>query len=114
MEVIHTSPSHAQFTPLSTFQSQTPESFHSGPPILYHHSPSTTLKIHASELHALPALTTLAHVAQRQRDVGGATLNGDIHHEDREGETEEQDEEDEQLEISGIEIWVTSESVFPP
>ena len=95
MEVIHTSPTSSQYIPLSTFQSQTPDSFHSGPPILYHHTPSTTLKILARELNASPTLSTLA--------IG--TQNG---HTSTSPPTEEDEASEEEIEISGIDIWVTS------
>ena len=105
MEVIHTSPTLSQFTLLSDFQSQTPESFHSGPAVLYHHSLSAMLKLHASELDASPTLSTLATDAQRIGSRGQPAVNGDRAH------NEEDAEEDEQVQISGIDIWITSEYV---
>ncbi|KAL9100186.1 MAG: hypothetical protein Q9163_004407 [Psora crenata] len=116
MEVIHASPTDSQYILLSTFQSQTPESFDSGPPVLHHHSPSATLKIYASELDVSPALSTLASGAHRHRVSEGGTVNGDTRHEEGEEEKEDQvdhgnEEEIIEVEIAGIDIWVTSEYV---
>lgn len=100
MEAIHTTPTIASFVPLSTHQSQTPESFFSGPPVLYHHSPAATLKIHASELGTAPALQSLF-------DPSRAPVNGNsditAHSQDAEEEYE--------AEAQGVDIWVSSEYI---
>jgi len=101
MEVIHDPPQTSDFTPLSTHQSQTPPSFHSGPPILHHHSAGATLKIHASELDASPILSTLAIGA-----IQTVTTGGDDEGENGADENENENEED--MEIDDIDIWVTS------
>ena len=94
MEVIHEAPLETSFTPLSEHQSQTPESFYSGPPVLYYHSPSAQLVILESELTNSPALSRLADTSS----TNGVTVNG-------EGEEEHEQEKV----IEGIDVWVTSE-----
>lgn len=107
MEIIHQAPSSSSFTPVAVHQSQTPESFYSGPPVLYHHSPSASLLLHASDLAAAPALSGLANGAHRRAN-GTATVavNG---HGAAGGEEEEEEEEDEEIGIAGVDVWVTSE-----
>jgi len=98
MEVIHTTPTTESFVPLSTHLSQTPESFFSGPPVLYHHSPAATLKTHASELATAPALQSL--FGPPQAPVNG-TADIDTHFQDA--------EEEHEIEAQGVDIWVSSE-----
>ncbi|KAL8876037.1 MAG: hypothetical protein Q9198_005694 [Flavoplaca austrocitrina] len=100
MEVINTAPTESQFTPLSTHQSQTPASFHSGPPVLHHRSPSTTILINSNDLESAPAFHKLAP-PQRSNGSAHAATNEDEGHE---------------ITINGLDIWVTSERflVFSP
>ena len=108
MEVLRDAPLESAFTSLLTHQSQTPDSFFSGPPILYYHSQSATLQFHAHDLILAPALSNL--VSERHRPVNGSAngINGD-------GAAEEHDDEnDEEIEVQNIDIWVTSESVSTP
>jgi len=98
MEVIHTPPTRESFIPLSTHQSQTPESFFSGPPVLYHHSPAATLKTHKSELLVAPALQSLF-------GDGKTSVNGNT---DSNGHPPGADDELED-EAHGVDIWVSSE-----
>jgi len=98
MEVIHTTPTTESFVPLSTHLTQTPESFFSGPPVLYHHSPAATLKTHASELATAPALQSL--FGPPQAPVNG-TADIDTHFQDA--------EEEHEIEAQGVDIWVSSE-----
>lgn len=111
MEVIRSPPLHGSFTPLSAHQSQTPESFFSGPPVLHHHSPYTTLSLHKSDLDSAPTLSGLVAGAHRSSSANGTSgaVNGHNH----EGEAGE--EEDEEIEIAGVDVWVTSEytAFFP-
>ena len=105
MEVLHGgdgAPTSSSFNPLSIHQSQTPDSFFSGPPILYHHSPSATLKLHSRDLAAAPALSSLAEGAHGHANGTATTVNGDTGDE----------EPDEELEVQGVDVWVTSESVI--
>lgn len=109
MELIHQAPTTSSFTPLAVHQSQTPESFYSGPPVLYHHSPSATLSLHASDLAAAPALSALANGARRGANgTAAVAVNGD----GAAAEEEEEEDEDEEIEIPGVDVWVTSECVF--
>ncbi len=98
MEVIHTTPTTESFVPLSTHQSQTPESFFSGPPVLYHHSPAATLKTHASELVTAPTLHSLFGLSQAPVN-GTAAVNAYPH----------DAEEEHEVEAQGVDIWVSSE-----
>ncbi|KAL8919563.1 MAG: hypothetical protein Q9172_004938 [Xanthocarpia lactea] len=84
MEILHAAPTEGQFTPLSTHQSQTPSSFHSGPPVLHYHSPSTNISINSQDLESAPAFLNL--VSPQQRSNGSANPateneNYDIGHE---------------------------------
>lgn len=97
MEVLNSAPTESQFTPLSTHQSQTPSSFYSGPPVLYHRSPSTTILINSHELESAPAFQKL--VSPQQRSNGSA-------HPATEDESEDLGHE---ITIRGVDIWVTSE-----
>lgn len=107
MEVIHETPTSSSFTPLAVHQSQTPESFYTGPPVLYHHSPSAFLSLHASDLAAAPALSNLANGAHRSSNgTSTAAVNGD-------SAAEEAGPEDEDIEIAGVDVWVTSEFAIP-
>ena len=95
MEVIHEAPTVFSFIPLSEHQSQTPQSFYSGPPVLYHRSPSSQLVILESELINSPALSKLAGLS----NTNGTAVNGD-------GEDEKHDRD---IVVEFIDIWVTSE-----
>jgi nucleotide-sensitive chloride channel 1A len=98
MEVIREAPSSDSYIPLSTHQSQTPESFYSGPPVLYHYSPSATLQIHPSDLAAAPALSGLGEGTPVNHVNGSPSVNGD-----------DASDADRELSIRNIDIWVTSE-----
>ncbi|KAI4254380.1 MAG: hypothetical protein L6R42_007220 [Xanthoria sp. 1 TBL-2021] len=104
MEVLNSAPTESQFTPLSTHQSQTPSSFYSGPPVLYHRSPSTTILINSHELESAPAFQKL--VSPQQRSNGSA-------HPATEDEPEDLGHE---ITIRGVDIWVTSDKflLFSP
>ena len=97
MEIIHEGPTAASFVPLSSHQAQTPESFFTGPPVLYHHSPSTKLCIQSSELSLAPALVKIFHDASSHTNGATTGVNGVAEAEDRE------------ISIEGVDGWVTSE-----
>ena len=113
MEVLHSAPTASSFTPLSTHQSQTPDSFFTGPPILHHHSPSATLKIHSHDLAATPALSGLAAGIQQRRPNDTSLSSAAIVNGHAEGQGEDEGGSGEELEITGVDVWVTSEFVFP-
>lgn len=107
MEIIHQAPTPSSFTPLALHQSQTPDSFFSGPDVLYHHSPAASLVLHASDLAAAPALAGLVNGAHRGANgTRGVAVNGDG---DGDGAREEHEEEEEEIEVGGVDVWVTSE-----
>ena len=98
MELIHEAPTRDSFIPLSTHQSQTPDSFFSGPPVLYYLSLAATLRTQANELSSFPALQPLF-------EHGGAPVNGT-------GATNGDppvEEEDREVEAQGVDVWVSSE-----
>ena len=101
MEILHDAPSASFFTSLSVHQSQTPDSFFSGPPVLYHYSPSATLSLHTSDLTSATILSRLAEGGYRPANGISTTVNGGV----------EEHEIDEEIEIRGVDVWVTSESV---
>ena len=101
MEVTHSAPTADSYTPFSVHQSQTPESFFSGPPVLYHHSPSTTLLINSHELQTAPAIAEFTDTAPSSTNGTATYTNGDT-------ETEDAGQE---LSIPDVGVWVTSESV---
>ena len=90
MEVIHDSPIESSFVPLPEHQSHTPASFYSGPPVLYYRSSDASLLIAKTDAESSPALSKLLDSPQ-----ANGTTNG---------ESDTQD-----LVISGIDIWITSE-----
>ena len=98
MEIIHETPTAEAFVSLSTHQSQTPESFFNGPPVLYHHSPSAKLSIQSSELALAPALTKLFEGSSATQNGSAPVVNGDT-----------PPAEDQELSVEGIDVWVTSE-----
>ncbi len=97
MEVIHEAPTPDSYIPLSTHQSQTPESFYSGPPVLYHRS-WATLRIHSSDITTDSPFSGFAEGTHPNPVNVPATVNGD-----------RAPEEDQELSIPNVDIWVTSE-----
>ena len=93
MEIFHDPPNSSSFISLSQHQSQTPDSFYSGPPVLYHHSANAQLLILRSELVCSTALRRLALsvVIDRIRPNGNA------------------DQDDNEVVLPAIDLWVTSE-----
>ncbi|KAL8856842.1 MAG: hypothetical protein Q9178_006559 [Gyalolechia marmorata] len=101
MEVLHAAPTKGQFTPLSTHESQTPSSFHSGPPVLHYLSPSTTISINSQDLESAPAFQNLVSPQQRS--------NGSVN-----SATEDEPEGiGHEITIEGVDVWVTSEYRSP-
>ena len=98
MEIIHEAPTNDSFIPLSTHQSQTPDSFFSGPPVLYYISLAATLRTQANELASFPALQPLFEHGEAPVNGTGAT-NGDPLGE----------EESREVEAQEIDVWVSSE-----
>jgi nucleotide-sensitive chloride channel 1A len=106
MEVLHTPPVAASFTSLAEHQSRTPESFYSGPPVLHYHSDRCKVVILESDLTASPALKALrGPVVANTNGGAGNNVNGA---QEGEGETNE----DKEIVIDGVDVWVASEYVF--
>ncbi|KGO65791.1 hypothetical protein PEX1_083800 [Penicillium expansum] len=97
MEAIHSSPEASSFVPLAEHQSRTPSSFYSGPPVLYHHSQRCKIVILERELLATPALNAL----RGQDAVNNSTASQD-----------QQDSDEKEVAISGVDTWVTSDKLF--
>ena len=95
MEVIHDAPLLSSFTPLSEHQSQTPTSFYTGKPVLYHHCPNAKLLISERELHSSPALSKLSLEAPNGTSAG-----------------EDGAEQAREVAIEELAIWVTSEYAY--
>ena len=93
MEIVHEAPTISSFTSLDQHQSQTPESFYSGPPVLHYYSANAQLLAFESELTSSPALSRLTDPAR----TNGSATNGD---------TENHNQE---VVLHGVDIWVTSE-----
>ena len=92
MEVIHESPQHSSFIPLSEHQSQTPQSFYSGQPVLHYQSAGADLVAAKSGFHTSLGLSKLAGYTNVEQ---GNAENGDNSGED--------------IVLKDIDIWVTSE-----
>ncbi|KAL9025086.1 MAG: hypothetical protein Q9196_006037, partial [Gyalolechia fulgens] len=99
MEILHSAPSESEFMPLSTHQSQTPPSFYSGPPVLHHFSPSSTLRINSTDLQNAPAFSTFTSHTKQQ--ANGFT------HAATDNSTEDEGHE---ARIENVDIWVTSDN----
>lgn len=94
MDVIRSSPDASSFVPLAEHQSRTPSSFYSGPPVLYHHSQRCKIVILERELLATPALNAL----RGQDAVNNSAASQD-----------QQEGDEKEVTISGVDTWVTSE-----
>ena len=93
MEIIHDAPVAGSFTPLAEHQSHTPESFYSGPPILYHHSVGGRIIVVQADLDNSPALARLQDSAQ----TNGSLAN------------DKTEDEHGTVIIEDVDVWVTSE-----
>ncbi|RAK98920.1 Voldacs domain-containing protein [Aspergillus ibericus CBS 121593] len=91
METLTTPPDTTSFIPLAEHQSRTPSSFHSGPAVLYSHHQNCKLVILERDVLAIPALSALRG--------SPSTANG----------TSSTTDEDKEIVIEGVNVWVTSE-----
>ena len=112
MEALNTAPQSADFIPLSTHQSETPESFYNGPPVLYHRSQGCTLKISQHDLTLAPALARLAGGDHEFQSNGLGNGNGAR----KDSEAHEGDEEEDfevevgpEVAIENVDVWISSE-----
>ena len=110
MEIIRQEPWVSDYVPLSTHQSQTPVSFYLGPPVLYHRCPSSVIRISQHDLELAPAFAPLV-AGGIKVNAGGANGHGGPVEGDGNVETEEAEAEDqgEEIEMSGVDVWITSE-----
>ena len=93
MEVFHEAPVLSSFTPLAEHQSHTPESFYSGPPVLYHRAAGTRIIVVKADLDRSPALTKLLGDAQTNGSLANGQTGGD----------------DEVTVVENVDVWVNSE-----
>ena len=98
MEILRDIPQSSAFTPLAEHQSQTPASFYSGPAVLYYHSADCKILIQSHDLGSASPLSNLS-VGNAPATNGHSTNGGS-------GDTGEEDHE---VSISGVEVWVTSQ-----
>lgn len=113
MEISSHLPRLSEFTPLSDFQSQTPTSFHSGPPVLYHHTPRATLKFSSLEAASSTAFSsfTSTHSSTPQTHAPTNGTNGSSAPSNEEQDAEEDETEsqaNDEIEINDVGVWVTS------
>ena len=94
MEAIYQPPEPSSFRPLADFQSQTPSSFHGGPPILHLTSSGLSLLVSVEDLSVSVMLSKILG----NDFTPESTQNGYYNHDDPHERA-----------ISGIDIWVTSE-----
>ncbi|KAF2153450.1 hypothetical protein K461DRAFT_293715 [Myriangium duriaei CBS 260.36] len=73
LQPLSTPPDESTFQPLSEYQSATPATFFSGPPVLHHHSPHCTLTLSSDDLSVDPILSALAPSSSSTSPTG---LNG--------------------------------------
>ncbi|KAL3481829.1 regulator of volume decrease after cellular swelling-domain-containing protein [Aspergillus californicus] len=99
MEAITSRPETSSFTPLSVHQSRTPESFHSGPAILHYHASNCKLVALDRDLSATTALNALR----------GAAVNGSNDGKDSTDVNGTEDENEKEILIEGMDVWVTSD-----
>lgn len=88
MEALSGAPETSSFVPLAEHQSRTPSSFYSGPAVLHYHSQHCKIVILERELLASPELNALR----------GETAP-----------TNSATEDDKEIAIDGVDVWVTSE-----
>ncbi|KAI9853780.1 MAG: hypothetical protein M1824_000890 [Vezdaea acicularis] len=107
VEVIHKAPDAESFTPLSQHQSQTPESFFDGKPVLHYHTAGAVAVIPEDQTNLLPVFHhgasagDLAPVPATSPAVNGQTET------DNDGNSTPRE-----IEVGSIEIWVTSERLI--
>jgi chloride channel, nucleotide-sensitive, 1A len=89
--ILQEAPALSSFTPLSTHQSETPESFFSGPPVLHYHTEGAHVIVPRDQRDALPIFG--AAVASESGANGAANV----------------DEDDHSIIVHGFDVMVTSE-----
>ncbi|KAL1958640.1 hypothetical protein VTO42DRAFT_3983 [Malbranchea cinnamomea] len=112
MEVLHQPPQSTSFIPLAEHQSRTPASFYDGPPVLHHHSEKCKIVIYERELRACSALLGLREEKEKHDPTGanGTVAASSSTRADAEGMDEE--EEDKEVVIDNVDVWVTSEKLI--
>lgn len=92
MESLKSPPETSSFVLLADHQARTPVSFHDGPPVLHYHSKRCKLTILERDLRSIPALSAISPTETGAN--GNATENA---------------EEDKEVVVDGVDVWVTSE-----
>ena len=113
METSPNLPRLSDFTPLSEFQPQTPTSFHTGPPVLYHHTPRATLKFSPLEAASSTAFSSFTNTQSPAPEphaptngTNGSSAPSDVGQDADEEENEA--EANDEVEINDVGVWVTS------
>ena len=106
MDILQDPPHRLDFTLLSEHQSQTPSSVYDGPAILYHQSSSCTLKLSTRDLAAATALEGLVSGA---KPTSNGQVNGHAAEDAQAGEVTGDEEQDDEVEVTNVDVWVTSE-----
>lgn len=96
LQIIRDAPSRDSYTSLAEHQAQTPGTFFGGRPVLYYQAQGAKLSIDKQHLASDSSFASLAP-AQTEA-TSEPVVNGNSDHADQE-----------QVELSGLEIWVTSE-----
>ncbi|KAI9803907.1 MAG: hypothetical protein M1825_001787 [Sarcosagium campestre] len=100
LETIRSPPPPESFTPLSSYQSQTPQSFFNEKPILHHEIEHTTLIVPRSQITSIPLFE------ESPDSVNGTSTNGhgDIHENSNSAEADTR--------LDDIHVWVTSQRLI--
>ncbi|EAW12691.1 Voldacs domain-containing protein [Aspergillus clavatus NRRL 1] len=101
MEPLRSAPEASSFVLLADHQSRTPESFHSGPPVLHYHSKHCKLVILERDLLSTPVLTALRGPSPTANGAGDHAPTT----------TDKEVDEGKEIVLDGIDVWVTSEYV---
>jgi len=104
MEVLQEAPQSSAFTSLAEHQSRTPASFYSGPAVLHYHSANCKILVHSHDLRGSSPLSSLA--LKDVPNTNGHSANGDG--------ADGADDNDREVSIRGVDIWVTSLLVVSP
>lgn len=96
MEPLQSAPEESSFVLLADHQARTPVSFHSGPPVLHYHSKRCKVIILDRDLRSVPALNAIRPPDQAVNGAGNAA-------------PAENAEEDKEIVVEGVDVWVTSE-----
>lgn len=106
MEPLNSPPETSSFVLLAEHQARTPISFHDGPPVLHYHSKRCKLVILERDLRSVPALNAI--------NPAESGANGTGNENQGQATATENAEEEKEILVDSVDVWVTSEFVpFP-